>query len=513
MHQPLRLASLTSALCCLLPPASAQGDFDLDKSAAGTLGGALTLQVRNAPANKLLLMMMSTSAGPTPFSLFDPADPRAAEVGLELAHGWLFLFTSPTGTASVSFGLPPSPGLNGFPLHWQSLTLPGTTFFVDQVSNRVATMLGLPATPNLLPGTLTAARAATTGFFDRNRNAGQGDYVMAGGGATTEIWDFRTLSGRVGPAMVVPRATHTATVLTDGRVLIAGGVDGTGVVQTACEIYDPATGTFTATGSLLGARALHAATRLADGRVMVAGGTNNVTDITAIIAGVLNSVEIYNPATGTWSAAPNLGGRRVWPALTLLTAGPNSGRVMVSGGVEVTFFLGIPLAATSTNKTQFYNPATNSWSTGANMLSGRAVHDINQVTLNDGRVLMTGGVLVPDLLNAINSAAIAAAEVYNPVTNSWTAANMADARFLHTATRLADGRVVVCGGSQGLLSAPVAIDGVAIFDPASNSWSNAAAMTTPRTGHAAALLPDGMLVILGGADNVGGLATAESLHF
>jgi hypothetical protein len=141
------------------------------------------------------------------------------------------------------------------------------------------------------------------------------------------------------------------------------------------------------------------------------------------------------------------------------------------------------------------------------MPAGRAFHHDNQVTLNDGRVLLTGGVLIPDLINVQNSSSIDGADLYDPVANTWTATTMSHARTGHSATRLGDGRVVVCGGSEGLFTAPVPLDAVAIFDPAGNAWTDLAPMTMPRVGHTAARLPDGMVVLLGPD------TTGEALHF
>jgi N-acetylneuraminic acid mutarotase len=143
------------------------------------------------------------------------------------------------------------------------------------------------------------------------------------------------------------------------------------------------------------------------------------------------------------------------------------------------------------------------------MPSGRAYHQDNQLTLADGRVMLSGGVLVPDLVNAANAASIANADLYNPATNTWTGTTMSRARTAHSAVQLASGRVIVCGGSEGLLSAPTAIDAVASFDPATNAWTDLAPLTTARAGHAAALLPDGLLVLLGGSGDTSG----EALHF
>ena len=310
--------------------------------------------------------------------------------------------------------------------------------------------------------------------------------------------------------MGTARALHLAVRLNDNRVLVVGGVNATGATLATCEIYDPVTNTFTGTGSMATARVLHAACRMADGRVMVAGGTSTLQpDVVAAISGTLNSVEIYNPATGTWSGANALGGNRLAPALTLLS----TNQVMVSGGVQVGFFLGVPLSAASTTNVQRWNPATGTWSNGANMAQGRAGHHFNQVTLTDGRVLMTGGVNVPSLLNATAAAPIQGAEAYNPTTNSWATYNMPNVRTLHSATRLADGRVVVAGGAQGTLLAPISIANVDVFNPAINSWSSAPALTGPRGGHGAELLPDGTLVLFGGQGAVSTTNTIETIRF
>jgi N-acetylneuraminic acid mutarotase len=250
-------------------------------------------------------------------------------------------------------------------------------------------------------------------------------------------------------------------------------------------------------------RAGHAAVTLADGRVMVAGGTNNYVDLTTAVTNAINTVEIYNPATNAWTNAPALGGRRVVPALTLLS----NGKVMVSGGVEVTLLFGIPVGVTSTNKTQLYTPSTNTWANGPAMPSGRAYHHESQVTLADGRVLMSGGVFVPDLINALNATSIAAADVYNPTTNTWVATTMSRQRTGHSATRLANGDVIVCGGAEGVVNSQIVINAVARFAPASNSWTDLPALVEPRAAHVARLLPDNSLVLLGPG------TTSELLHF
>ena len=181
--------------------------------------------------------------------------------------------------------------------------------------------------------------------------------------------------------------------------------------------------------------------------------------------------------------------------------------------MQVTFFFGVPLAAVSTPNVQRWNPATSTWTNGANMPQGRAGHHYNQVTLLDGRVLMTGGVNVPSLLGAASAAPIAGADVYNPINNTWLTVNMPTARALHSATRLADGRVVVCGGTQGTLLAPVSINNVEVFSPTSNTWTPAAALLEPRASHIGEVLPDGTLVLFGGQGASATLTSIETLRF
>lgn len=516
-----RLASLACSLAAATALLPAQNDYNLDKISPAILGGSLDLRVSGAPPNQSILYVVSENAGPTPLGWVDPFDPRVAEVGIELIGVSGIGSTGPTGTVNVGVSLPNNPSVHGIVLHWQSVILlpqPGPVF--GALGNKVMNQVGVAGLGANAPSNLVDGRAFAAGLVDANNNGGAGDVLITGGGAgtltaatglaTTELWDFRRMQRLAGPTMGSSRALHLAVRLNDNRVLIVGGADATGAVLSSCEIYDPVTNLFTPTNSMSTPRVLHAACRLADGRVMVAGGTSALQpDVTAAITGTLSSVEIYDPTTGLWSPANPIGGRRLGPALTLLS----NNQVLVSGGVAVTLFGTIPIGANSTTACQRWNPATLAWGAAASMPSARAGHHYNQVTLADGRVLMTGGVAVPGLLTAASSAPIAAADVYNPTANTWAAVNMANARALHSATRLADGRVVVAGGAQGTLLAPVSIANVDIFNPATNSWSASTALLQPRASHVAQVLPDGMLVLFGGQGAAATLTDVETLRF
>ena len=496
----------------------AQNDFDLEKRTSSRLGSPLTLDVVSAPPFALMMLIPSSTAGPTPLAIVDPSDPRALSVGVDLLSATAVLFADLFGNASYSLGLPLNPSLSGAQLNWQAVQLSAGAAFAGELSNPVVTLAGMPDTGVVAPANLNAARAFSATLLDTNNNASAGDVLVTGGGtgtltsatglASTELWNFRTMRFTAGPNMSTPRVLHSAVQLNDGRVLVIGGADQNANVLSSCEIYDPATNSFSSTGSMGTQRVLFGAAKLDDGRVVVAGGTDTLdSNVVNVVGGVLRSAEIYNPTTGSWSGTQNIGGYRLAPALTSLPGN----RVMVSGGVQIGFFFGIPTSATSTTNVQIWNGG--SWSGAAGMAQGRAGHQYNQVRLNDGRILMTGGVNVPSLLGATNAAPISGAEVYNPATNSWQTVNMPINRALHSATLLADGRVAVCGGAQGLLTAPVSIADVHVFNPASNSWSGAPALTGPRASHTARLLPDGTLALFGGQGASATLSSVETLRF
>jgi len=516
----LPCSALFHAACLLVvSAATCQGDFDLDKATPGTLGSPLQFEVRNAPANALLLLLPSFNAGPTPIALVDPADPRSVQVGTDLQAYWTMFVTSPAGALTAVMNLPLVPGLQGIELHWQSLTVPGPVRLVDRISNDVVVQAGLANTAQLLAASLATGRAFAARVALPQSNAGGGDLLLTGGGsgmlftvtgsASTELWDFRHLQVQPGPTMTTPRALHLAVPLADGRTLIIGGVGASGGVLSSCEVYDPVAGSFAATNTMATPRVLHAAVRLADGRVMVAGGTAVLAaGPTALITNTLNSVEIWDPPTGTWSGAAPIGGLRLAPALSLLPGG----NVMVSGGVEITLLLGVPNAAVSTTAVQLFDPATGAWRAGASMPSGRAGHHQNQIVLPGNRVLMAGGVLVPNLLGLVNAGPIANADIYDPATNTWTASVMSQPRSQHSASLLPGGGVVVCGGTQGTLSLPISIASVELYDPATNAWTVLPGLTSPRSGHAATVQPDGLLILFGGQGVTAAVTSIESLH-
>jgi hypothetical protein len=267
------------------------------------------------------------------------------------------------------------------------------------------------------------------------------------------------------------RDQHTATLLSDGRVLVAGGHGGGGYLSSA-ELYDPASGTWSTTGSMNAVRTDHTATPLPGGRVLVAGGHGG--------GGPLASAEVYDPATGTWSTTGSMNATRIGHTATLL----DDGRVMVAGGEGSG---GYSLASA-----EVYDPATGTWSTTGSMNATRIGH--TATLLPDGRVMVAGG--------WDGSGHVASAEVYDPATGTWsTTGPMDTARDQHTATLLSDGRVLVAGGTGGASAE--------VYDPASGAWSTTGSMNTARLLHTATLLPDGRVLVASGTGGGGPLASAE----
>lgn len=520
MHRTTVRLLRTSVLLLTASLAHAQGDYAFRKTTAGTLGQTLTLAWSGAPANVSLVQMLSATAGPTALSVLDPADPRSLQVGLDAIGLWSIVPSGGSGAGTWSLPVPNTASLHGIGLHFQTCTVPGATTIVGKIGNRCFAQLGLAATPAALTASLPSGRALMATFKNAVLGPSQGDVILAGGGAggllgavglrTSDVYDAATMTARPGPLLTVARALNTSTVLQNGKVLLAGGVDQAGLVLASAELYDPATNTFTSTGSMSIARGAHAAALMADGRVLVVGGTTIFTDAVQALANAQATAEIYNPATGLWSAAAGMGVRRLAPGLDAL---PN-GKILMSGGFEVTVILGIPIPTGSVATCKLYTPASNSWANAANMPNSRAVHSLNTLLMQDGRLLVSGGATSgPDLTQAT---AIAATDAYNAITNTWTQLPaMALPRSGHSVTQLADGRVFACGGAQGTLTAPTSLDLVQVFTPSTNTWSPALTpLSTTRAGHGAAVTPDGMLVLFGG--NGGptntSLSSIETIH-
>jgi WD40 repeat protein len=168
------------------------------------------------------------------------------------------------------------------------------------------------------------------------------------------------------------REGHTATLLLNGKVLVAGGYSIS--YLNSAELYDPATGTWSVTANLNRARGFHTATLLPNGKVLVAGGLGNAEINSA--DDIDRMVELYEPALETWSITGNLNDARHYHTATLLLGG----KVLVAAGVH---------DGDGTNSAELYDPATGTWSVTANLNRARYWH--TATLLPNGKVLVAGG--------------------------------------------------------------------------------------------------------------------------
>jgi hypothetical protein len=225
--------------------------------------------------------------------------------------------------------------------------------------------------------------------------------------------------------MTVGRANHTATMLPNGLVLIAGGTSNGGQSLASAELYDPSAGNFTAIAGMTVARSYHTATMLPNGLVLIAGGRGNRSfGMTA---------ELYDPRGGTFTATSNMVAERSYHTATML---PN-GLVLIAGGEYFTGGLGATATGTTAGA-ELYDPEAGTFSATGSMTVPREFHTATM--LLDGKVLIAGG--------TNEFVVFASAELYDPEAGTFSATgSMVARREYHTATLLPDGNVLIVGSN------------------------------------------------------------------
>ena len=337
-------------------------------------------------------------------------------------------------------------------------------------------------------------------------------------------------------SMATPRVVHTATLLHNGKVLIAGGFSTNGAnaqALSSAELYDPSTAIFSMTANMGMPRAGHTATLLPDGKVLIVGGFSSVTG--GGYDGGTDTAELYDPDTETFTRIGRMTAARSWHSATLL----NNGEVLIAGG-------GFPFPPLAT--AELYDPSTGAFSRTGSMTTPRANHIAT--LLADGKVLIVpsgdgadgnsaeiydpakqlfratdwpGGLVgatatlltsgsVLTTLNASECDFLGTrAEMYDPGSEKFhPTGSLVSGICLPTATLLSDGKVLV---AAGWFAGPIA----QVFDPVSETFSRTGNLTISRQSHTATLLPDGSVLIVGGSNSDGPmccvpLASAELYH-
>jgi hypothetical protein len=258
--------------------------------------------------------------------------------------------------------------------------------------------------------------------------------------------------------MTTARANHTATLLPDGRVLIAGG----NPLMDSAELYDPSTETFTATSSMIEMRILHSATLLSTGKVLIAGGYNPVSGVS-----IGFSAELFDPVTGIFTATGSMSAARMGHTATLLA----NGKVLIDGG----------RVNGANPKPELYDPSTGVFSFTGSSAYGDDLYPFTASLLPDGKVLET-------LAYTWDPSSFA--EEYDPAMEVFTqTGRMSAERFYSTSTLLPEGRVMIAdfGSAE-------------FFDPIADVFSAAVPIQSP--GYMATLLSDGTVLLAGGCCGV-----------
>ena len=324
--------------------------------------------------------------------------------------------------------------------------------------------------------------------------------------------------------MTTQRMGHTATLLTNGKVLIAGGASQLGSTlqgSPSAELYDPSTGSFSATGSMSVPRIWHTATLLPDGRVLIAGGYGSQENGYGARVNLLASAELFDPSTGSFTSTGAMTTPREGHTATLL----NTGRVLITGGEST--------AARVQSSAELYNPLTGTFLAMGSMAAARTGHVA--VLLPNGRVFIEGGgscnidpnpelddpatgqftltnpsLLGPYSLSAVSGSLLpigkvlsilivgcdlgSGAEVYDFVSGSFTAAgDMTTSRGYTTETLLPEGRVLIAGRDSFHSGGSAEL-----YDPVMGAFTAVDGTPQREELHTATLLPDGSVLLAGG---------------
>jgi N-acetylneuraminic acid mutarotase len=277
-----------------------------------------------------------------------------------------------------------------------------------------------------------------------------------------------------GFSMAIPRTQHTATLLENGNILIAGGsVEGD---DFACdeELINPITGESSWTAPLHTVRHGHSATLLPNGRVLVVGGYN-------LPEQWIDDAEVYDTQLDVWTIIPPHHSHGTGHSATRL----KDGRVLIVGGCIS--------SGVCTNIVETFDPSTNLWKEAASMQADRWGQ--TSQLLENGRLLIAGGVTA-----AGDTPADGSALIYDPSHNTWgITKSMNTPNFLAQSVKLNNGEVLVAGGFLSGSHPPEISNEVEIYDPDTNTWRTVAPLSNPRYAFTLKLLPNGQVIAISGA--------------
>jgi TonB family protein len=336
---------------------------------------------------------------PAEITVLGSTDKAWEQKALRVIHAWRFRPASLAGLAIPVDGV--------FELAHSSPPEPEPMIMEQDDSDRGPRR---PAAPIEIPGLI--ARSGHTATLLKN-----GTVLIAGGATSASAQTFDPIIRTIATSgnMLTPREHHTATLLNDGTVLITGG-QSAGHPLSSAEIFDPSTGKFSATASMHEARSSHAAALLPDGRVLICGGSAD------------ENAEIYDPHSRAFLSA----GRMIAPMPSVRAVALKDGDILILGttGQPAEIFHPDAGAFTATDAPHFDGPATR-LNDGTVLIAGG-----NGAVLGNGKVLVIG----------------APTEIYDPATQSSTPGPiLKQPPSQATATLLDNGNVLVAGAAAELL--------------------------------------------------------------
>jgi Galactose oxidase, central domain/Kelch motif len=382
--------------------------------------------------------------------------------------------------------------------------------FFDPTTKKFNKLGSMPASEGLGAGALLTSGVPNTeilvagGFGGKSKFTKKTVSTTVTGAATTQLEIFDPATGKftaAGAPLLTARVGATATALPSGEILIAGGTDSAGNPTNTAEVFDPGTGATTATANNMSSpRALHSATLLGDNTVLIAGGaTDSVGDPT-------NSADIYDPGTNSFTATGAMFEALGAHTATLLDSGSLAGQVLIVGG-----FTGSSSGLFASADVEAYDPIGKAFSfTASGMNNARAFH--TATLLGTGQVLVAGGFFAfgPTVsggnLMALFGANQNSAELFDPDAQTFSCINgmlaaggckpaMKMGRGGHTATLFTggplQGQVLIAGGlgAKKPNSTATELKEAELFNPGTSTFTVVGSLKTARGLHVAFLLP------------------------
>jgi Galactose oxidase, central domain len=487
--------------------------------AAGTFTTTGPLEVARASQTATLLpngstlivggFSSSSAAGSNNSAeIYEPATLTPAGVSQMLVHALTYPLGSPLAISPSSFlnflAVQDLGGKIAFgPVNWSSSDATVVPITNDSTNPGVAVALSSPTAAQNITITATIGSLSATGTLTLNPPAFvpagnmtetrylhtstrllSGDVLLVNGDSSggaarpAEIYSAALGSFQATGTPSIQRTFFTATLLPNGKVLIAGGTPANVTGLASAELYDPDTSSFAPTGSMSQGRYSHTATLLQNGKVLIAGGQTSDSDF-------LSSAEIYDPASGTFSPASSLNIARGEASATRLA----DGRVLIAGGQTT----GGSFVAAA----EIFDPAAGTFTKTGNLGTPRVAHAAT--LLSNGSVLIAGG-------DADQTYASTSAEIFSPVNGTFApTGDLIVGRSYFSDTLLINGKVLIAGG--------IALNGATseaeLYDPSTGTFAATTSLTSLRTQHAATRLENGAVLITGGTNSKTAVSSAE----